>query len=119
MKISLKGRLRQPLWNIVALAALAAVNPYLYSGDFSFAIHGLEKLGMWANTFLGSLLWAAIIVAGVSLPALLFSRLFLRRCITARDGRDALTLVCNIAVLIELALLAGLWVLWLSGGVVQ
>lgn len=119
MKISLKGRLRQPLWNIAALAVLAAVNPYLYSGDSSFAIHGLEKLGMWANTWLASLLCAAIIVAGVSLPALLFSRLFLKRCITARDGRDAVTLVCNIALLLELVLLAGLWVMWLGGGMVD
>lgn len=119
MKNSLKSRLRQPLWNIAALAVLAAVNPYLYSSDSSFAIHGLEKLGMWANTFLGSLLLAVLMTAVPFLCSAFFSWLFSRRRITANDWRDAVAIACNIAVLIELALLAGLWVMWLSGGMVD
>ena len=115
----MKIPVRLPLWNIAALALLALVNPYLYSGDFSFAIHGFEKLGMWANMFLGSLLLAVLMTAVPFLCSALFSWLFSRRRITANDWRGAIIIVCNIAVLIELALLAGLWVMWLSGGIVD
>ena len=106
-------------FSVAALTVLAALNPYLYSGDFSFAIHGLEKLGMWANTFLGSLLLAVLITAVPFLCSALFSWLLSRRRITANDWRDAVAIVCNIAVLIELVLLAGLWVVWLGGGVMD